>query len=239
MPQPRNNYDAKNRVKLRAQKRARSLGKSLAAVYREAGVNKAYLNDEPKTGWNINKLTAIAKALGWSLAELLNGSDSEPAKKTTPDAKKETPAPAPVARRPRHYLREWREVYGLSLQAMSDAFIPFREGTLKFTQAYLSRIETGKQRYNQTVLEAYAEALHCTVGELFSPPPDPLGWFQSLTFKEQAQVMMRETGQITSPQDRPSAQTRSAPAGSPGSPASPSGSSRTGSPAKRRRKGSE
>ena len=70
-------YDPQNAVKLRAQRRARRLGKSLVAVYREAGVNKAYLSDVPKTGWQHERLGAIAAVLGWTVDRLLHGPDDD------------------------------------------------------------------------------------------------------------------------------------------------------------------
>jgi hypothetical protein len=69
--------DSQNSVKMRAQNRARHIGKTLGQVYAEAGVNKAYLSDFPKTGWREDRLDAIARALGWSLDELMHGDESE------------------------------------------------------------------------------------------------------------------------------------------------------------------
>jgi hypothetical protein len=65
--------DSNNPVKLRAAARARTLGKSLGAVYVAAGVNKAYLSEVPKSGWRENKLRAIAKELNWTIDDLMEG----------------------------------------------------------------------------------------------------------------------------------------------------------------------
>lgn len=69
--------DAQNPVKLRAQLRARQIGKTLGQVYDEAGVNKAYLTEVPKTGWRENKLREIAQALEWSFDQLMRGDEAE------------------------------------------------------------------------------------------------------------------------------------------------------------------
>ena len=60
-------------IKLRADQRARELGKTLTEVYRAAGVNKTYLSEIPKTGWRIDKLRAICAELEWTIAQLTNG----------------------------------------------------------------------------------------------------------------------------------------------------------------------
>jgi len=65
--------DANNPVKRRAETRARAIGKTLAQIYQEAGVNKAYLTDVPKNGWQDNKIRAIAALLGWDARDLLYG----------------------------------------------------------------------------------------------------------------------------------------------------------------------
>jgi hypothetical protein len=65
--------DANNVMKLRAQNRAYEIGKTLTKVYDEAGVNRAYLSELPKTGWRQDKLQAIATALNWTVDELMIG----------------------------------------------------------------------------------------------------------------------------------------------------------------------
>lgn len=61
------------------------------------------------------------------------------------------------------YMREWRLAAGLTLWEMAER--------LGSTHATLSRIETGKLPYNQSVLEAYALEFGCRVPDLFGPPP--------------------------------------------------------------------
>jgi hypothetical protein len=68
--------DANNPVKRRAEARARAIGKTLPQVYQEAGVNKAYLTDVPKNGWQDNKIRAIAASLEWDARDLLYGPTS-------------------------------------------------------------------------------------------------------------------------------------------------------------------
>jgi DNA-binding transcriptional regulator YiaG len=67
--------NVQNPTKQRAERRAKELGKSLAQVYAEAGVNKAYLTEEPKTGWRQDRLRAIARALDWQVHELTDGNE--------------------------------------------------------------------------------------------------------------------------------------------------------------------
>jgi len=65
--------DANNPTKVRAQNRAYEIGKTLTQVYKAAGVNLAYLSELPKGGWRHDKLEAIAKALDWSVDDLMKG----------------------------------------------------------------------------------------------------------------------------------------------------------------------
>jgi hypothetical protein len=77
--------NAENPVKIRAKRRAQEIGKTLGQVFREAGVNKAYLSDVPKTGWRDNNLRAIARSLEWSVDMLLHGGHEEHASIHTQD----------------------------------------------------------------------------------------------------------------------------------------------------------
>lgn len=67
----------------------------------------------------------------------------------------------------RTYIREWRKAAKLSQEQLAE-----RVG---ITQAYLSKIETGRAGYTQEILESVAEALRCTPGDLImrSPESDP------------------------------------------------------------------
>lgn len=55
----------------------------------------------------------------------------------------------PKRERRKTYLREWREFRGMTLEAVAEH--------ADMTHASLSRIERGKQDYNQTLLEFLAE----------------------------------------------------------------------------------
>lgn len=71
--------DSQNPTKLRVQRRARQIGKTLGQVYKEAGVNKQYLSDMPEGGWPLDKRRRIAAALQWTVAELDQEDDTEAA----------------------------------------------------------------------------------------------------------------------------------------------------------------
>jgi transcriptional regulator with XRE-family HTH domain len=65
-----------------------------------------------------------------------------------------------------HYMRAWREARGISLDEMTRR--------IGLSKPSLSRIENGKTPYYQDVLEAYAEVLDCTPGDLLTrKPTDP------------------------------------------------------------------
>jgi transcriptional regulator with XRE-family HTH domain len=67
-----------------------------------------------------------------------------------------------MARKPT-YIRAWREKRGHTLDDMVGRLDALG---VKITGASLSRIERGIQPYNQDTLEAIAEALNVTVGQL-------------------------------------------------------------------------
>jgi transcriptional regulator with XRE-family HTH domain len=62
------------------------------------------------------------------------------------------------------HIRAWRKYRGLTLARLAD-----RVGT---THATLSRIERGKQPYNQPLLEAIADALQTDPGALLTRNPE-------------------------------------------------------------------
>jgi transcriptional regulator with XRE-family HTH domain len=64
----------------------------------------------------------------------------------------------------RTFIRDWRKHRNLTLARLAD-----RVGT---THATLSRIERGVQPYNQPLLEALADALGTTPGDLLTRPPE-------------------------------------------------------------------
>jgi transcriptional regulator with XRE-family HTH domain len=84
-----------------------------------------------------------------------------------------------AAERQPHYMRQWRQTYGVTLVEMV-ALLELCDKKLA-TKSQLSRVETGEREYTQDLLEAYAEILGCTPADLLSrPPKDPLEVFQSL-----------------------------------------------------------
>jgi transcriptional regulator with XRE-family HTH domain len=67
------------------------------------------------------------------------------------------------ARPRRTFFREWRDYRGLTQEQLAE-----RLGT---TKGAVSKIENGTSRYNQSSLEAWAEALSCEPADLISRPP--------------------------------------------------------------------
>ena len=71
-----------------------------------------------------------------------------------------------VQRRPaRVFLREWLEFRGLTAEQLA--------GRLETSKSVVSKLMTGRQRYNQDWLERIAYALDCEVPELYRPPDAP------------------------------------------------------------------
>jgi transcriptional regulator with XRE-family HTH domain len=69
---------------------------------------------------------------------------------------------------PRHFVRQWRNHRGLTLEELAE-----RVGV---THGALSQLETGRTRYTQKMMEALADALNCTVADLLiRDPSDPEG----------------------------------------------------------------
>lgn len=68
----------------------------------------------------------------------------------------------------RHFIREWRQAKNLTQEQLAER--------IGITKSYLSKIETGKKRYDQPFLEAAAEALSCEPADLIvRNPEDPEG----------------------------------------------------------------
>jgi transcriptional regulator with XRE-family HTH domain len=67
----------------------------------------------------------------------------------------------------RTYFREWREFRGLTQEQVAD-----RLGTSK---SAVSKMERGQSRYNQSSLEAWANALSCEPSDLIARPPPSEG----------------------------------------------------------------
>lgn len=70
--------------------------------------------------------------------------------------------------RQKHFIREWRKHRGLTQEQFAE-----RVG---IDRGYVSRIESGKRRYDQPFLEAAAEVLRCNPADLIMRDPgDPDG----------------------------------------------------------------
>lgn len=68
----------------------------------------------------------------------------------------------------RHFIREWRKFRGLNQEQLAER--------IGIGKPYVSKIETGKRRYDQPFLEAAAAALNCSVADLLvRDPTDPEG----------------------------------------------------------------
>ncbi len=101
-----------------------------------------------------------------------------------------------------HYLREWREKAGLSLEDVAErvevlsaewAATDPESRPRSMTHATLSRIERGKLPYNQHLIELLAEIYMTDVASLIiRDPTDPDGlWsiYDALTAPERRQVV--------------------------------------------------
>lgn len=67
------------------------------------------------------------------------------------------------------YIRHWRKHRGYTLDQMVGRMA---EIGVETTGATISRIERGQQPYSQDILEALAEALGVTVGDLIENNPE-------------------------------------------------------------------
>lgn len=66
-------------------------------------------------------------------------------------------------RRPAHvYLREWLDLRKMTASELADK--------LETSVSVISKLMTGKQRYNQDWLEEIAYQLKCEVADLYRPP---------------------------------------------------------------------
>lgn len=84
-----------------------------------------------------------------------------------------------------HFIREWRKFRGLTQVQLAER--------IGIDKTYLSKIESGKRRYDQPFLEAAAEALRCAPADLIMRDPlDPEGlWsiYDTLSPVERRQVV--------------------------------------------------
>lgn len=72
-----------------------------------------------------------------------------------------------MAKQP-HYIKEWRKHRGLNQEELAER--------IGIARSYLSKIESGKRRYDQPFLEAAAVVLRCEPADLIvRDPSDPDG----------------------------------------------------------------
>jgi transcriptional regulator with XRE-family HTH domain len=64
---------------------------------------------------------------------------------------------------PRHFIREWRKHRQLTQAQLAER--------LGIDQSYVTKIETGKRRYDQMFLEAAALELRCSPADLIMRDP--------------------------------------------------------------------
>ena len=95
----------------------------------------------------------------------------------------------------RHFIKEWRVHRGLTQEQFAE-----RVG---ISRAYLSKIESGKRRYDQPFLEGASDVLSCEPADLIMRnPADPAGlWsiYDELTETQRVQLVaigetLRKTG---------------------------------------------
>jgi len=75
---------------------------------------------------------------------------------------------------PTHYIQAWRKYRKLSLRRLA-ARMENTPGEEMISYASLSRIEGHKQPYNETILNALAEALDCEPWMLLKVDPEKNG----------------------------------------------------------------
>lgn len=78
---------------------------------------------------------------------------------------KVTPHPKPE--RPRYFFKEWRKFRGLTQEDLA--------GRVGVTPPAISQLERGLQGFNNSTLEALADALSCTPGDLLGVNPNKEG----------------------------------------------------------------
>lgn len=79
----------------------------------------------------------------------------------------------PMAKRVlgKHFIKQWRELRGLSLQRLASRMEKEPGGDELISAMSLSRIERGLQPYSEEILNALGDALGCEPSELISVDP--------------------------------------------------------------------
>lgn len=75
----------------------------------------------------------------------------------------------------KHYIRQWRQMRGLSLRQLSERMEVEPGGDLLISHASLGRIEKGEQPYSQPILEGLSHALDVPVYFLLEVNPEKDG----------------------------------------------------------------
>lgn len=65
--------------------------------------------------------------------------------------------------RHRHFIKQWRKYRGLTQERLAER--------IGLSVSSISQLETGKQDYSQSTLEALADALQCEPGDLLMRNP--------------------------------------------------------------------
>lgn len=66
----------------------------------------------------------------------------------------------------RWYLKQWRKHRGYNQERMAELS--------ELSLGYYNEVETGKRRYNQDLLEKFADVLQCDIADLITrDPADP------------------------------------------------------------------
>ena len=106
-----------------------------------------------------------------------------------------------MAHRPT-YLAQWRQFRGLTQAQVIDRLLAFQDGLIPTTAASLSRIENGRQVYNQRILEALADIYNTDPGALLINDPTKEGKVLDLLARlpaqdrEQAEAMLEAMARV-------------------------------------------
>lgn len=93
----------------------------------------------------------------------------------------------------KHYIKAWRRYRHLTQEQVIDRLVSLDDAQIPQTAASLSRLENGKQPYNERVLAALADIYNCEPWELIGSDPtkegDIIDLMRHLDERERAQAM--------------------------------------------------